>query len=106
MSEKNVNSTVPESQLRKGYSTLAKHMTVLTAGNSALIFRRFDRLNARNLLILESQIASLEFRLAQLEKEGAETKGFAEGLQDWDVLRDHANSEEEPVLSQRAMEVV
>jgi hypothetical protein len=45
----------------KGYPSLATFIAS-DAGKSASIYRRFDRLYARNLLCLQSKLAELEVR--------------------------------------------
>ncbi|KAF2467612.1 uncharacterized protein BDR25DRAFT_344727 [Lindgomyces ingoldianus] len=74
-SEKQVSSTpiAPlclESKTPKTscYSRLATYMSADPEKSSA-IFRRFDRVNMRNLLILENEIAELEGKLERLEEQ-------------------------------------
>lgn len=52
--------------------------------HTASIFRRFDRLAIRNLLYIESELASLESRLDDLDKERSEN--MFDYLQDWPLL--------------------
>jgi hypothetical protein len=99
----------PKPEHQQGYSALAKHMATSMADNSALIFRRFDQLNARNLLVLESQISSLGARLANLEKELGSKSASAKWLKDWDVLCQQAQnngSQEDSVLRESARDPV
>lgn len=95
--EKGPNPSKPERE--QGYSALAKYMAASTADNSTLIFRRFDQLNARNLLVLESQISSHEARLASLEKELESKPVSAEWLKEWDVLCQQAQIDDDEVKS-------
>ena len=70
-----------------------------------MIFRRFDRVNARNLLILESEIAELEARLDELEKDVAESVD-SHILSDWSLLKIQAQDHSDPTTKQRAKDIV
>lgn len=86
----------------QGYSALASRMTCCSIGSGfgagadgLLIFRRFDRLNARNLLVLESEIAELEVLLDKLEGDDGDGASVGSGsssleLRDWKVLKAQA----------------
>lgn len=70
-----------------------------------MIFRRFDRVNARNLLILESEIAELETRLDGLERKGTGT-AFATVMSDWGLLKSQADDHDDHIVNQMAKEMV
>jgi hypothetical protein len=89
----------------QGYSALAEAM-ISSPNNSSLIFRRFDQVNVRNLLILESEIAELGTKLGKLEREGGKHPLFIEGLQDWGAIKKHADRDGDTVLKQRARDIV
>ncbi|OCK82399.1 hypothetical protein K432DRAFT_391296 [Lepidopterella palustris CBS 459.81] len=67
-----------------GYSKFAAFI-VADPDKSTTIFRRFDQVTARNLLILESEIAELEAQLDSIEKEG-DGPDFLASEQSWDML--------------------
>jgi hypothetical protein len=52
---------------RNGYPSLAKWIAH-DPDNESYVFRRFDRLSARNLLNLQSQLISLESELDRLDE--------------------------------------
>ncbi|KAM5367861.1 hypothetical protein ACJZ2D_009772 [Fusarium nematophilum] len=56
----------------KGFDKLAS-WTAGIPDYEGFVFRRFDRLSARNLQHLESELASLEGKLEDLDREAAET---------------------------------
>lgn len=74
----------------KGYPSLA-HFIASDHDKSTAIYRRFDRLSARNLLYLQSELVRLEARQAQYDIEdlgnGTEEKA---SVRDWDIFRDKA----------------
>jgi hypothetical protein len=60
------NTTFSSSMETRGYSELAS-LIASSPSQTSTIFRRFDKMNMRNLLILENEIADLERRLEHLE---------------------------------------
>ena len=60
-----------------GYPKLA---SLIGTDGSFAIFRRFDDLNAKNLLYLQAELADLEYRLRELEVANS-TNPECEGLQ-------------------------
>lgn len=56
----------------EGFATVAEWIA-LDADNETFIFRKFDRLAARNLLYLQARIMMLEKRLEGLDTEIAQT---------------------------------
>ena len=71
----------------KGYPSLAAFIAS-DADRSTQIYRRFDRLAARNLLYLQSELAELEARQDSLD--AADFRGTLEekaGARNWETLR-------------------
>ena len=81
----------PWEQYPDGYSKFATFLTA-DPDKSTTIFRRFDRINARNLLVLESEIAELEARLDRIEMEGG-GRDFLASERSWEMLNYQANME-------------
>jgi len=54
-----------------GYPTLAKRIAGLP-DSEGFVFRRFDRLTARNLLYLEGKLAYLEHKLNEADRRAQE----------------------------------
>jgi hypothetical protein len=77
----------------KGYPSLAQFIAS-DKDKSTAIYRRFDRLSARNLLYLQSELAELQARQDAFDEEdrnaSTETKGIASN---WEAFRGKA---EEP----------
>jgi hypothetical protein len=96
---------MPDEQPPLGYSSFASFITG-SEDKSCMIFRRFDQVNVRNLLILESEIADLEATLKRLEAEGGRTSLSKEGLQYWALLREQAQGHEDAVVKQCAQQIV
>ena len=59
--------------LRDGYPALATWIAQ-DPDNESLVFRKFDRLSARNLLHLQSQIIELEARLEKYDRETTQSR--------------------------------
>jgi hypothetical protein len=79
--------------------------TFISADTDALIFRKFTRLGARNLLHLQSRLNELESKLDELDKEDFETAKQNPQIRDiakaYDEVRDaaaqfQADGEEDP----------
>ena len=62
------------------------------------VFRRFDRLTARNLLFLQSELAELEAEQSQLDAEDVESRdpGERTSRQNWNVFLARANDIQSP----------
>ena len=84
-------------QLREGYSSLAD--AVATVPDYELfIFKKFDRLAARNLLHLESQLLALEKRLEDLDEQtrsGVDTT-LSQSARTWEVFEENAKDPSRP----------
>jgi hypothetical protein len=80
-------------QLRDGYPALAKWIAQ-DPDNETLIFRRFDRLAARNILHLQAQLIALEHEIDELD-EAARTSADFDARQSsrrWETLMKHATA--------------
>ncbi|KAF2188317.1 hypothetical protein K469DRAFT_703823 [Zopfia rhizophila CBS 207.26] len=102
--EKAIPSSHPSWQTYPaGYSRFAAFLTADPNG-SCTMFRRFDRVNARNLLVLESEISELEAKLDGLE---SRSRGWSlrAGLKNWELLKSQAEVEE-GALGDIAREIV
>lgn len=83
-----------------GYPSLAR-WTAAIPGCEGYVFRRFDRLTARNLFHLESEIARLEYRLDVLDdklSEGNRSQRVQkhEAVYDWLLFEKRARRKESP----------
>ena len=82
----------------KGYPSLANFIAS-DHDKSTAIFRRFDRLSARNLLYLQSELVQLEARQARYDAEDLERATEEKtSARDWDVFQakaeEHGNVKE------------
>lgn len=77
-----------------GYPSLAAFIASDRDG-SAAIFKRFNRLAARNLLLLQSELADLEARLDQMDEDDKENREAMQSLRNWDKYKERANVEPE-----------
>lgn len=94
---KDVEKDSMEVQYLTGYASLAEFISK-DADHSAVLFRRFDRVGARNLLYLQSEIADLEERQEEFDKEdiklGRDPGSWQltkECARDWRMLKEEAN---------------
>jgi len=71
--------------IRDGYPSLAEWIS-RDPDYETLIFRRFDRLAARNLLNLQSELIAIETRLDRLDEEARQTRDPV--LRCWETLED------------------
>ena len=81
---------VPEINFVKGYPSLAAFIAS-DYDKSTAIYRRFDRLSARNLLYLQSELVELEARQDALDAE--DLRGTLEQkkcARDWQTLKERA----------------
>ena len=78
---------------RYGYPALADWIAHDPDGET-LIFRRFNKLTARNLLHLQSQLIILEAKLEKLDREIFESKdfGFRDIAWEWEKLVERAKA--------------
>jgi hypothetical protein len=78
-----------------GYPSLAAFIAS-DPDRTTLIFRRFDRLAARNLLQLQGELARLERLLDQDDgKDVTADRNTQQYLRNWDDFRDAAENHEE-----------
>ena len=76
----------------RGYPSLAAFIAS-DCDHSTSIFRRFDRLSARNLLYLQSELAELEAKQDALDNEDHRASTHdKQCLRDWQKLRERAKS--------------
>lgn len=89
---------------REGYPRLAAYMAHDPDGTTT-IFRKFERLGMMNLLILESELASIERQLDTLDaedsKEGSDSGALRASARDWDVLSALAKDVESSEVAQK-----
>jgi hypothetical protein len=73
--------------LRDGYPSLASWIAQ-DPDNETLIFRRFSRLAARNVLSLQAQLTVLEHEIDQLDEEARRSSDFEarQSLRRWETL--------------------
>ncbi|KAK3386253.1 hypothetical protein B0T20DRAFT_427706 [Sordaria brevicollis] len=72
-----------------GYPSLAAFIASHKDGTAA-IYKRFDRLAARNLLLLQSELADLEFQLDQFDFEDRRTGETMQSLRNWEEFKERA----------------
>ena len=83
------NHTAP---LIRGFPSLADFISS-DADHSSIIFRRFDRLSARNLLYLQSELAELEAQQDAFDSEDFKaTMDEKSILRDWKEFKDRAKA--------------
>jgi len=70
-----------------GFPSLAAFMAS-DWDRTAMIFKRFDRLAARNLLCLQSELAELEAQLDQFDREDQENLQTMQSLRNWKAYRE------------------
>ena len=89
---------------RDGYSALAAWIAH-DPDNESYVFRKFDRLSARNLLYLQSQLIALEGTLDRLDEEIQETQDMELRLsaQRWETFVENAENPGRP--ERRRMEL-
>ena len=89
----------------KGYPSLANFIAS-DHDKSTAIYRRFDRLSARNLLYLQSELVRLEARQTRYDAEdlenGTEEKA---STRDWDIFKERAE-EQDNVRERPRMELI
>ncbi|KAH6880395.1 hypothetical protein B0T10DRAFT_495357 [Thelonectria olida] len=69
-----------------GFPSLAAFVSSDIDGTSA-IFKRFNQLAARNLLLLQSELAELEFKLNAYDQEDQQTTEALQSLRNWEAYK-------------------
>ncbi|PVH93843.1 hypothetical protein DM02DRAFT_603402 [Periconia macrospinosa] len=84
-------------QVRDGYPALAAWIARDPDGE-AFVFRKFDRLAARNILHLQSRLIALENDIDQLDEEARRTgdSETKQSLRRWETLMKHAENPNRP----------
>jgi len=83
--EQNYDPAKPWTRYPIGYPRFAAFMSN-DEDKSTTIFRRFERLSARNLLYLESELTELEAKQDQLDAESRRNEDLELSMQSWDLL--------------------
>lgn len=92
MSSNNLKDDSVHIHYVQGYPSLAAFIAS-DKGKSTAIFRGFDRLAARNLLHLQSQLASLEAWQDRLDEEHSQGTAVEKaGARHWDILCESADN--------------
>ncbi|KAI9904945.1 hypothetical protein N3K66_001474 [Trichothecium roseum] len=78
-----------------GYPALANWIAA-DPDNETYIFRKFNRLAARNLLYLQSELCALEESLEKLEEGIGRDISLIESARMWEIFVDKANDEKRP----------
>ena len=94
-----------ENRYITGYPSLAAFIAS-DPDKSTAIYRRFDRLSARNLLCLQSELVELEARQDHLDAayRARSTKEQA-GARDWKIAKERAESDEAPEEDRERVEI-
>ncbi|KAH7013423.1 hypothetical protein EDB80DRAFT_371775 [Ilyonectria destructans] len=82
---------------RTGFPVLADRIA-FNPDYEAFIFRKFDRLSARNLLHLESRLAYLEWKLDQADEQAAHSPDneTRRSIRVWEAFEENAKNEARP----------
>lgn len=82
---------------RTGFPELARRLAI-NPDYEAFIFRKFDRLSARNLLHLESKLAYLEWKLDQADNQAADSQDneTLRSIRVWEAFEDNAKDNTRP----------
>jgi hypothetical protein len=86
-----LSTTVGPARL-EGYPSFAEF---ITQDQDAAIYRKFERLSARNLLYLQSELHDLEGQLQRLDRDDAKDIGNVEAqkaAREWKYYADERNS--------------
>lgn len=83
--------------LRDGYPALAAWIA-RDPDNEAFVFRKFNRLGARNILHLQSQLITLEYEIEQLDEEARKSKDLEaqQSSRRWETLMKQAGDPNRP----------
>lgn len=90
----------PESRPLRGFSSLAAFMSQ-NSNSESFVFKRFDRLAARNLLYLQAELASLQDKLDNLDRADAkppydlEVRKCARSWEDFEASKDSSSKQHE-----------
>lgn len=96
-----VEHTSRRSYFVKGYASLATFIAS-DIDHSTAIYRRFDRLSARNLLYLQSDLVRLEAIQDALDAESVQSPTVdPQNVDDWQTLKEKAKLPENPIERQR-----
>lgn len=80
-----------------GFPALARRIAV-NPDYEAFVFRKFDRLSARNLLHLESRLAYLEWKQDQADEQAAQSRDneALRSLRVWEAFEENAKDGSRP----------
>lgn len=80
-----------------GYPELA-HRLAINPDYEAFIFRKFDRLSARNLLHLESKLAFLEYKLDKTDERALQSQDSEtfRSIRTWEAFEENAKDINRP----------
>lgn len=78
---------------RDGYPALAEWIS-RDSDYETFIFRRYDRLAARNILNLQSELATIEARLDKLDEDSRQRRD--PGLRCWETFEGDCENEDNP----------
>lgn len=83
--------------VRDGYPALASWIA-RDPDNETFVFRKFDRLAARNILHLQSKLIALEREIDQLDEQARASDDFEErqSLRRWETLMMNASDSQRP----------
>ncbi|KAH7086523.1 hypothetical protein FB567DRAFT_603571 [Paraphoma chrysanthemicola] len=86
--------------IRDGYPTLASWIA-RDPDNETLVFRRFSRLSARNVLHLQAQLVALEYDIDQLDEDARRSPDMEtrQASRRWETLMEHAGDAARPEIS-------
>lgn len=84
----------------RGFSSLAAFMSD-NAHSESFVFQRFDRLTARNLLYLQSELAELQRKMDEFDRQDdqppydLEARRCARSWEDFERVKDHDSKQQE-----------
>jgi hypothetical protein len=96
MAKANHSQDLELGHLREGYPSLAAWIA-RDPDHEAFVFRKFNRLAARNLLHLQSQLITLEHEIDQLDEEARQNADYEarQSSRRWETLVRRAGEGEE-----------
>ncbi|CEI70553.1 hypothetical protein FVEN_g952 [Fusarium venenatum] len=97
-------SSVRQKRYIDGFPSLA-HFIASDRDGTCAIFKRFNRLAARNLLILQSELAELEAKLDAFDDEDRATAESLQSLRNWKSYKDRNEKDSERRRLVRQMQV-
>jgi hypothetical protein len=88
-------------KIRDGYPSLACWIA-RDPDNETFIFRKFDRLAARNILSLQAQLITLEHQIDQLDEKARRSDDFEarQSLRRWETLTELSEDAHRPEKKQ------